>query len=246
MTLKNQFRFYDGFLPGSGDEWNYSMNFNPVFPFTLDNGDKIIWRPAVPYVVDSPVPFVSEFSAPGLAGEIDFGSHTGLGDIGFDLAYAHTTDSGLLFAGGLFTTLPTASSRYLGTGRWSIGPELLFGKISERYATGGFPNHVWDVAGWGDNDISVTTIQAFYTYLPGGGWNIGTSPIMNYNWETAQWTIPINLTVGKAVTIGGKPWKFSLEANYFFERPDAFAAEWMVGLNITPVIENPLAKLFNW
>ena len=68
--------------------------------------------------------------------------------------------------------------------------------------------------------------------------------IMNYNWESEQWTIPINLTVGKSVSIGGKPWKFSLEANYYFERADAFGAEWMVGLNVTPVIQNPLAKLF--
>ena len=76
------------------------------------NGDKIIWRPAIPILLDSPVPFVSEFPAPAFASDIDFDNHSGLGDIGFDLAYAHTTESGILVAGGLFTTLPTASSRF--------------------------------------------------------------------------------------------------------------------------------------
>lgn len=239
MTFKNQFRFYDGLLPGSDEEWNYSFNFNPVFPFPLNNGDKIIWRPAIPFVVDSPVPFVSEFAAPGLASEIDFDNHTGLGDIGFDLVYAHTTESGLLLAAGLFTTLPTASSSYLGTGRWALGPEFLIGKLSENYVLGIFPNHIWDIAGWGEQDISVSTIQVFATWLPGGGWNVGTAPIMNYNWNNEQWTIPVNLTVGKAVTIGGKPWKISGEANYYFERSDIFGAEWMFGLNVTPVMKNP-------
>ena len=86
--------------------------------------------------------------------------------------------------------------------------------------------------------------QVFATFLPGGGWNIGTSPIMTYNWDTEQWNIPLNLTVGKTVTLGGKPWKLALEANYYVERNDLFAAEWMIGFNVTPVIENPLAKLF--
>ena len=46
------------------------------------------------------------------------------------------------------------------------------------------------------------------------------------------------------MTLGGKPWKLAVEANRYVERNDLFAAEWMIGFNVTPVIENPLAKLF--
>ena len=245
LNFKHQFRFYDGDLPGAGDEWNYSLIFQPTFPFKLKNDDLLIWRPAIPFVVESPVPFVSRLPATGLEDlEIDFDGETGLGDIGFDLAYAKTTDTGFLSAIGLFTSLPTATSDLLGTGRWAIGPELLIGKQTDTAVFGLFPNHIWDIAGWGDNTINVTTIQAFATLLPGGGWNIGTAPIMTYNWENEQWTIPINLNVGKTVVLGGTPWKIGLEANYYVERPGAFAAEWMVGINISPVIKNPLARLF--
>ena len=107
-----------------------------------------------------------------------------------------------------------------------------------------FPNHQWDVAGWGDSPVNLSSMQVFATLLPSGGWNVGTSPIMTYNWETEDWTIPLNLTVGKTVILGGKPWKLSAEINYYVERPDAFAAEWMLGVNITPVVENVFASLF--
>ena len=68
---------------------------------------------------------------------------------------------------------------------------------------------------------------------------------MSYNHNTEKWTIPINLNVGKTVIQGnGQPWKLGFEVNYYTEKPDSFGPEWMVGISIAPVIENPLAKWF--
>ncbi|MEM9235353.1 MAG: hypothetical protein AAGB14_01140 [Verrucomicrobiota bacterium] len=235
LNFKNQFRFFNGSLPGASDQSGYTLLFQPGFPFALENGDQIIWRPAIPLIVDQPVfdPLTQNFN-----------SESGLGDIGFDLAYARTTDNGLLTAFGLFTTLPTSTNSLLGAGRWSIGPELLIGKLTDTYVLGAFPNHQWDIAGWGDGSVNLTTMQVFATWLPGGGWNVGTSPILSYDWHNDQWTVPLNLTFGKTVILGGKPWKLSAEVNYYVEKPDTFGPEWMVGLNITPVVENALAKWF--
>ncbi len=254
LNFKNQFRFFDGDLPDASDQWSYTLLFQPTFPFALENGDQIIWRPAIPYLVDMPRPYVSDVKVtlpkspggtPVITPEIDYEKHTGLGDISFDLAYAKTTESGILTAIGLFTTLPTAYDSALGSGQWSLGPELLLGKISENYVIGIFPNHQWNVAGWGDNQVNLTSAQVFATWLPGGAWNIGTSPTLSHDWVSEQWTIPLNLSIGKTLIIGGTPWKISVEANYYVERPDAFSAEWMVGINIAPVVENVLANLFN-
>ena len=63
------------------------------------------------------------------AEELDFDSHFGLGDISFDLAYARTTKTGILLAGGLIASIPTATKDELGPDRWTLGPELLLGKI---------------------------------------------------------------------------------------------------------------------
>lgn len=68
---------------------------------------------------------------------------------------------------------------------------------------------------------------------------------MSYDWVTEQWNIPINLNVGKTVMLNGKPWKLSLEGNYYVSRSSTFGSEWMFGINVTPVIANPLANFFN-
>jgi len=67
---------------------------------------------------------------------------------------------------------------------------------------------------------------------------------MTYDWENSQWTIPLQAQVSKTVVIGKTPWKFALEVNYYVERNDAFAPEWMVGFNATPVVENIFARWF--
>ena len=73
---------------------------------------------------------------------------------------------------------------------------------------------------------------------PGKGWNIGSTPIMDYNWESGEWTIPLQFSVRKTVAIGKTPVQLELEINYYIDQPDAFGPKWMVGLNITPVVDN--------
>ncbi|ADE55634.1 hypothetical protein [Coraliomargarita akajimensis] len=235
LTLKYQYRTFAGDIPGADSRSSNSLLFQPSLPFQLENGDKVIWRPAVPVFFDQPV------LDPATG---NWGSEGGLGDIAFDLAYARTTKDGILMATGIITTLPTATSNKLGSGQWSLGPELLIGKISKTYVLGAFPNHQWNVAGWSDREVNLTTSQIFATYLPGGGWNIGSTPIISYDWTTDELSLPINLTVGKTVIWNGKPWKLAAEINYYIDAPDSFGPEWFFGINVTPVIANPLAKFF--
>jgi hypothetical protein len=35
-----------------------------------------------------------------------------------------------------------------------------------------------------------------------------------------------------------------MEINYYIEQPDAFGPDWMIGINITPVVENILVSWF--
>ncbi|MEX1285183.1 MAG: hypothetical protein AB1Z18_10590 [Desulfobacterales bacterium] len=234
LTFKNQFRWFEGDLPDADGQSSYTLLFQPSLPFVLHNEAKILWRPAIPILVDQPIFDPSTGS---------FEGKSGLGDIAFDLAYAPKTEGGLLLAYGFITSLPTATND-LGTDRFTLGPELLIGKITPNYVLGLFPNHQWDIGGSGDADINLTSIQAFYTYLPGGGWSVGTGPTITYDWENEQWTVPLQINAGKTVVLNGRPWKFSVEVNYYVEKPDAFGPEWMISLNIAPVVKNGLASLF--
>jgi hypothetical protein len=232
LNFKNQFRSYTGTLPGADDQSGYTLVIQPVLPFVLKNGDKIIFRPAIPVLVDQPV-----LGADGFSGK------SGIGDISFDLVYAPKSDGGNLFAYGMIASMPTASDG-LGSKRWTLGPEVLIGKATARNVTGMLASHQWDIAGSGNADISQTSAQFFYTHLPGNGWSIGSSPTIGYDWTAEQWTVPLNLTVGKTVVMNGRPWKFSVEVNYYVEKPDAFAPDWMVSLNVAPVVKNGLASWF--
>jgi len=234
LTFKLQFRGFTGDLHNADDQNSTTLLFQPSIPFPLDNGDTILFRPAIPLLIDQPM-----FNAR----KLDFDETTGLGDIAFDLTYARTSDTGILTALGIISSLPTATDD-LGSDRFTLGPEILLGKLTKEYVLGVFPNHQWDVGGTGDVDINLTTMQVFATYLPGGGWNVGSVPIMNYDHNTNDWTIPINLQFGKTIIAGGRPWKLAMELNYYIEQPDLFGPDWMIGFSVTPVVKNRIAEWF--
>ena len=43
--------------------------------------------------------------------------------------------------------------------------------------------------------------------------------------------------------MGGRPWKLGVEVNYYTEQPDAFGPDWMIGINIAPVVKNVFAGM---
>ena len=231
LVFKNQFRSFAGDLPDADDQTSAITLFQPILPFPLDSGSQIIFRPAIPIIWDSP------------AGN-NFDSEAGIGDISFDLVYAPEAVNGWITALGIIGTLPTATNGKLGMDKLSLGPDILFGRVTKKYVLGINPSHQWDIAGSGDEDVSISKMQIFAALLLGKGWSFGSEPIINYDWEQEQWEIPINCIISKTVLIGGRPWKFGTEINYYVERNDDFSPRWMFGINITPVIKNGLVKFF--
>lgn len=234
LTFRNQYRTYGGDLPGSSSEGNYTMLFQPVFPFIFDKGPddevtrKLFVRPAIPFQLDQPV-FDPD--------DGKFDSATGLGDIGFDVAYGFSWDSGEQLALGMVGTLPTATGQVPG-GNMALGPEIFTGIGGKWGFLGLLATHQWDVESWSDGDVNKTTVQPIFTYLLNDGWAVGTAGIFEYNWLTDEASIPINAFVQKTVKFGDIPTRIQLEVSYFVERPDTFGPEWFVGLNLTPVVRN--------
>jgi len=241
LTFKNQFRWYTGSFPDADSQNNYTLLFQPVFPFPLQptaSGGKanLFVRPAVPLLVDQPVPVV-------MNGQPGYDTPTALGDIGFDIGYGVTEKSGLLWAFGMVGTLPTATDSAVAGKQLRLGPEALFAKFEKWGLYGIFPSHQWNVTGWSETSYSASQLQLFLKFLPGGGWAVGSTPIMNYDWRSRQWSIPLNFTISRTVTAGNTPLKLELEVNYYVEQPDTFGPKWMIGLNITPVVHNFLVGL---
>lgn len=234
-NFKFQFRGIKEVFTEAGDQNGAMLLFQPTLPFPLKNGATIFFRPAIPLLFSHPTFNLAD---------MDFDNEFGLGDTTFDVAYGRTSPTGLLLAAGMVATVPTATKSSLGNDRWTAGPEFLIGKMDRNYVLGMFPSHQWDFGGSGDADVSLTNVQVFGLYLPGGGWTVGTAPSMAYDHISHEWTIPVNFTFGKTIIRGGRPWKLSMELNYYFERPDSFSQEWMIGINIGPVVQNKLADWF--
>jgi len=135
-------------------------------------------------------------------------------------------------------TLPTATDSRVAGKQLRLGPEIFIGKGFKWGLVGIFPEHQWDVAGWGDESFSTTQIQPVLNLNLGNGWVVSSQPMIQYDWKQEQWNVPLNLLIGKTVALGKMPLRVQLELDYYVERPDAFAPKWLIGLNISPVVAN--------
>jgi hypothetical protein len=235
MKIGNNFDYvtYDGDLPGASDESQFKYLFLTIFPFKLDNGNSIMVRPSIPLIFDQGLP-------DGQGGYDDVG--TDIADIGYDLIYTGTTDTGTLWALGMAGTIPIASDDRLGKDLWAIGPEVMYGKVGKWGAIGGLLSHQVDIAGSGNGSINLTSLNYFYGFPLQNGWSIGAGPTITYDHDAEsgqELTLPIGIGINKTVIMGGRPWQFSLQYYNNVVRPDTFAPEHTIRFGITPVVSAP-------
>ncbi|CAH6816269.1 conserved exported hypothetical protein [Vibrio chagasii] len=235
LNLKLQ---YSGGYDGGGD--SFATVLQPTLPFPMENGDKIIFRPAISYVQND-----FNVNTPISSQHMD---QSGVSDISFDLAYAPKMEGGTIAAFGVFASLPTGSSE-LTADQFAVGPEFMYGKVSADRVVGVFPSHLYGVSGNGadhsDTRINKTSTQLFWVELLEGGWTVGSAPTLSYDWNKDQAEIPLNISVSKTTVFNGRPWKFGIEANYYIEKDEKTRPDFMLSFNVSPVVENKLAPLFD-
>jgi len=241
MTVGNNIDYVafqgDGTIPGADDETAVRYLFQTTFPFKLSDGKGTMFiRPAIPVFFNEPMPNSSGtgFDTSGVE----------LGDIGFDVGYANTSKTGWVYGTGLVGSLPTATEDRLSSDKFSLGPELLFGKAGRWGAVLGLFTHQWDVAGASSaNDVNTTSFTYVYAFALGSsGWQIAAAPVASYNHEADSddaLTLPLGIGLAKTSIIKGRPWKFQVQYWNYVEANDAFAPEHLLRLSVSPVISAP-------
>lgn len=238
MKIGNNFDYvtFDGDLPDANGQSAFRYVFLTVFPFKLDNGNSIVFRPGIPVMFNEPVPDgMGDFDKVG----------TDLGDSPYDLLYTGTTETGTIWGVGAAGTLPTATDDRLGKDLWGLGSEVMLGVVRMWGVVGGVLSHQWDFAGSGDGDINTTTLNYFYSFPLGKGWSVAAAPVVSYNHDAAsgdELTMPLGIGVSKTTILGNRPWTFQLQYWYNAARPDTFAAEHTVRLSVLPVVSAPWNK----
>ncbi len=237
-TLNTNFDYitYDGDLPGANDQSAFKITFQPSLPYPLGGGTNFFVRPAIPIIIDQPVPEPGGgFKSKGVE----------LGDIGFDasLGFSFKKEGGLnVVIAGMAGTLPTATDDALGLDQWLLGPELGFFMVRKWGVIGIIVSHQWDVAGEDSFDTSITGGQYIYNFNLGGGWQLFSGPTWSYNHEADSdnaWTLPAGIGIARTAILKGRPWKFSVQYWNYVKSPDAFGPEHQVRFTVGPVVSLP-------
>jgi hypothetical protein len=118
--------------------------------------------------------------------------------------------------------------------RVGAGPTVVFLKqTAEGWTYGALANHIWSVAGSGNRaDISNTFLQPFLSKALGAGRTVTLNVESTYDWESSQWTVPMNVSYSKVSHLGGQLVSYAVGARYYVEAPSG-GPEWGVRVVLT-------------
>jgi hypothetical protein len=68
--------------------------------------------------------------------------------------------------------------------------------------------------------VNNTFLQPFFTYTTKTSTSFSLNTESTYNWQSDQWTVPLNAMVSQLVRIGKMPIQFQVGGRYYAEAPD--------------------------
>ncbi len=222
ISMPFQFNYDRGYLNTSGNDSNkWTLNIQPVIPFSLNDDWNLISRTIVPVIRTDNLP-------------IGNGIDGGVGDIVQSLFFSPKapTDSGWIWGAGPVFLIPTNSDVSADT--WGAGATAVALKQDGPYTYGVLANHLWDVGG--DRDISQTFVQPFFTYTTPEALSTTLMTETTYNWNAAsgnKWTVPIFLLVTQVGKIGNQMISYGGGVKYYAESPGGGPQGWGIRLVFT-------------
>jgi hypothetical protein len=252
-SIRNDFEIttYKGDLSGASSQSSWRYVLRPSWPIRLSNGNNILLRASIPINADQPV-YVADgvqYSAWMIRQFADVlpedgyfkTGHDHLDDVGFDLAYSGVSDNGIIGLFGLKVVMPTNQDFSAARDQWLIGPELSLGKVTSWGVIGANANHLTNVSGENrhNSNTNMTSVDVFFAYGLGNGWQLISNPKIEYDWEAAsdnKLFLPIGGGIAKTTRWGRMPLKMELEIFNYIVSPDAFGPNWLLTFSITPVI----------
>ncbi len=205
---------------GPEDAMRYTLNVQPVIPFSIGKDFNLITRTIVPIIsAESPVK--------------DGDDRSGLGDIvqSFFFSPKAPTSGGWIWGVGPVILYPSGTDK-LSAHKWGAGPTAVLLKQDSGWTYGLLANHIWSLSGHGVNDISATFLQPFVSYTTKTFTTIGLNTESTYDWENSQWTVPVNLSVSQLLKIGGRPIQFQVGGRYYADKPEG-GPDWGLRFGVT-------------
>lgn len=223
---------------GTADGDQVKVDIKPVIPFQINDDWAIVTRTIIPIV------WQNDIVGPPDSGPLPSGTQYGLGDVNMSAwAVPSSTPTPLgEFTWGLGAALNFAISDdpLLGSGQWALGPSLLFLFQQSGWTVGNLFTQQWgfekrDYADPAAPLTDLSLIQPFLSYAH-AGWTYGVNAESSYNWNTDEWSVPVNFTVSKVSKIGNQPVQYQLGARYWAVSDTAGADGWGLRAGVTFII----------
>ena len=211
-----------------GDGFQWKMNVQPVIPVSLNDDWNLIIRTIIPVISQKDIAGTKANPS---------GTQTGLGDVVASawLSPAQPSKGGWITGVGVASLIPTGtdSDNFLGGNQWGLGPTVVALKQVGKFTVGGLANHLWNVGGTdGRPEVNATFIQPFVSYIPGGGRTLSLNTETTYDWNSEQFTIPINLMYSEMFQIGEQHAQWQIGARYYAEKPEG-GPDWGLRAGLT-------------
>lgn len=121
--------------------------------------------------------------------------------------------------------LPSGTDK-ISSDKWGLGPTGVVLKVDGPLTYGMLANHIWSVGGTGQQDISSTFLQPFFTYTTKTATSYTIQTESTYDWKRETWNAPVALSVGQILKFGEQPVQLSGAARYYAASPETGAHGW--------------------
>ena len=198
------------------------LNIQPVIPFSLSDDWNLISRTILPVVWQD---------------DMTPADKSGLSDTVQSLFFSPKAPMeccGLIWGAGPVFLIPTATDDLLGGEKWGAGPTLVALTQKGPWTVGFLTNHIWSLAGDDDRaDVSATFVQPFISYITKTKTTFSVNTESTYDWETEEWSVPINATISQLLKIGPQIIQVGAGARYWADSPAGGPQDWGGRFNVT-------------
>jgi hypothetical protein len=195
---------------GPDKQTRFILNIQPVMPFALTPKMNLITRLIVPFVSQPPL-FDGGTAAAGVS------------DILASFFFSPNTGSSVTWGVGPVISLPSTTEPTLGTEKWSAGPTVVVLKQGGPWTVGTLWNQIWSFSGSSArDDVNQMFVQPFlaYTTKKAITLTIQSESVGNFEADTDQWTVPINVIVSKVSSFGMFPASYQVGFGGYVVHPD--------------------------
>lgn len=203
---------------GPYDRTQNVLNIQPVIPVRVTPKLNVIIRWIAP-IIYQPAPGTANLEVYGinegtpaywLAQDVQrYAGVAGFGDMMPTFFLSPSAPHKLIFGAGPVFVLPTATSKVLGQGKFSIGPSVVALLQPGHWTLGTLINNVWSVAGDSDRgSVNQMSLQYFVNYNLQKGWYLSSAPTLSANWRASDgnvWTVPFGGGPGRIMRLGAQP-----------------------------------------